>query len=896
MNSEKINNFHIPVNPKLEYKNEWKGWDDLFGIEPKWTNEKILEFLYNIQDALEMLDPIELYTIIEQSGAINLSKNKTLTQILQFGAHTPERKNMVKALISEFEIKSNRSNTQDNISITHNNIIGDNVDSSKMFSINNSESFNKLYINDLKAFDNKYLTSSIDEESLNFLLQYRINKICNDFLAFNIKNIEGLEKEKGGKHFTYIKEQFLKENKIVKEMPISKDYNFCDESGNILEPNMMQKLTAYKLFTKKKFGNWSGQGAGKTLSAIFAGRFIKAKNTLIITINSTIDNWEDTILKSFPSNSTVFTKESKKIKFVNIDGNHNYIILNYETFQQENSEKFIKDIILKEKVDYVILDEAQCVKQREEYKSSHRRNNISKLMAHLEHTNFELYVLMMSATPVVNNLYEPKKILELMRGVFYNDIKTYHNINNAINIYRQLCINGIRHIPKYKIGKNILEIEINGSHLYEEYKRISKAEILQMEKLLLNDKLINIKKFLKPGAIIYTHYVSGIIDNIKKHIENEGFTCGFYTGEDKSGLKSFLQKETDILIASSAIGVGFDGLQKVSDTIIIMSLPWTNSEYENLVGRIYREGSVFDSINIIIPQIIVENESRDKERWNNIRSKKTLSDVVIDGIIPDMLLPENKELIKTSKNSLKKWIGRIQNNELIKVDRPQITYLFNQNISSIVEVVIPTLEEKGQIGNTSKSEIEIPKEKLQRPGKEIIIDGEKFGNPNIHFRLGTVENKKRPNTVYIIIMFWVDIKNKDIIIGYEENEESNFKKAISKKYAIELNNIYSNCLSPILKDSLIFPLYEENIFIYDFPEIINYKESRCFTSIELTLHTINCIDKNMCLSLIEKEDNKLFSEMLKISKALSKTPLLSGELDFSIHKSRKDNEKIIFND
>jgi hypothetical protein len=65
----------------------------------------------------------------------------------------------------------------------------------------------------------------------------------------------------------------------------------------------MQRLTAYRILTERRIGNWSGVGAGKTISAIFASRVINAKFTIIIAFNSTIEGWATAI--AFPSNQTV---------------------------------------------------------------------------------------------------------------------------------------------------------------------------------------------------------------------------------------------------------------------------------------------------------------------------------------------------------------------------------------------------------------------------------------------------------------------------------------------------------------------------------------------------------------------------------------------------------------
>lgn len=176
-------------------------------------------------------------------------------------------------------------------------------------------------------------------------------------------------------------------------------------------------------------------------------------------------------------------------------------------------------------------------------------------------------------------------------------------------------------------------------------------------------------------------------------------------------------------------------------------------------------------------------------------------------------------------------------------------------------------------------EVSTHTKKNERPGREIKIDGSKFKNPNICFRLGTAEDKNRPQTVYINVTFWVDIKDRGDICD-------NFDKTISRHYSKELKDIYKIHLKSILENNKLFPLYYDNIYIHEFPENLNYNNKKSFTSIELNLHTANCLDRDCNYSLKDKEDNELFNEMMKISEKIANTDLLKGKLDFSIHKNK----------
>ena len=108
---------------------------------------------------------------------------------------------------------------------------------------------------------------------------------------------------------------------------------------------------------------------------------------------------------------------------------------------------------------------------------------------------------------------------------------------------------------------------------------------------------------------------------------------------DKFGLQEFKSGKADVLIGSSALSTGVDGLQYICNRLIVLTLPWTSAGYEQLLGRIYRQGSRFDRIEVFIPQVVLTHEgqewSRDKQRFGRIKYKKTLADAAVDGFVPE---------------------------------------------------------------------------------------------------------------------------------------------------------------------------------------------------------------------------------------------------------------------
>ena len=113
-----------------------------------------------------------------------------------------------------------------------------------------------------------------------------------------------------------------------------------------------------------------------------------------------------------------------------------------------------------------------------------------------------------------------------------------------------------------------------------------KKNPLLIEQYLTDARIPEIIKRINGQTIIYTEYVTGIIQQLAKAVEDAGFTHAEYTGIDHSGLERFKRREVQVLIASRPVSVGVEGLQKVCNNLIINTLPWTHAQYEQLIGRL----------------------------------------------------------------------------------------------------------------------------------------------------------------------------------------------------------------------------------------------------------------------------------------------------------------------
>ena len=77
---------------------------------------------------------------------------------------------------------------------------------------------------------------------------------------------------------------------------------------------------------------------------------------------------------------------------------------------------------------------------------------IKNLIVEAGKKNKNLKVLGMSATPVINTLFEGRSMIELITGKEHKDIETKININNCMYLFQKLTTIGTRYLPNYKVG------------------------------------------------------------------------------------------------------------------------------------------------------------------------------------------------------------------------------------------------------------------------------------------------------------------------------------------------------------------------------------------------------------------------------------------------------------
>lgn len=643
-----------------------------------WSLEAIRQFVASLEVYIPNLTQAELYKIFEQSGALgtqNTEGLKIVKDIIRGKLSGQKLRDLIQG--KEVKTSNDDSNSDDDLKADDELEIVDaantsqtthDFETSSESSAQNEEpsELPRIKVQKSLEFLNSQIVASADQEAIDFFIASRRNRIWAEVFEDEsaVESVEAFTEEGYGRQ---VRDQFLDEYTQAQNMQIPTGWAFRI-NGKITPPNLMQKLTAVRLRNQQRMLNLSLTGTGKTIGGILSSRIIDAHLTVIICPLDTIPNWHTEIKEVFPD-SRVTTKNFNP-HWIDIESGHHYIILNHEMFQQPSTPAHIRQLLDRYQIDLIIVDEIHRCKHRNEDPSK-RRQMVLALITNATERNPNLHVLGMSATPVINNLKEGKSLVELVTGVERKDLGEKATLNNCMRLHQAFATVGIRSKVKPKITINKIKIPVDCTHLVDKIREEG-TSVLKMEQILTSARIPAILNEIRPKTIVYTHYVEGIVDQLKAAIEGAGWTVGFHMGGDKSGKNNFIDGSIDVLIASSAMATGVDGFQKVCDRLILNIPPWTSAELEQLEGRLNRQGQVHDTLSILMPVTYGLDEgehwSWDEGRLARLQNKQTVADAAVDGVMPDGQLRTESQAFR----DLRKWLERLKTGEQKPIVRPRI--------------------------------------------------------------------------------------------------------------------------------------------------------------------------------------------------------------------------------
>jgi SNF2 family DNA or RNA helicase len=399
-------------------------------------------------------------------------------------------------------------------------------------------------------------------------------------------------------------------------------------------------------------------GWGKTLCALICSKHILDLNPnakiLIICPKSLKLQWEKEIKKFLPEFSVQNLKDSKSL--LNYS---NFTIVNYETTRTYGFNNFY---------DIVILDEVQKIKN----KHTQAWKAISKIKSE--------WYWALSGTVVENNVEDFLSIADILRPELFkvrwkfydkfcevdkNIIKGFKNSEEMTNllesiIYRapdgetplSLTLKERTHTVNmtpnqkkihdryYQEVKRILAISMTRPLYFYEKNQLSAyqtrarqaSDAIQLidlnstEKSNKIDEIINLVEKTEGKVVLFSEWKEFLIlleSRFKaKKITSVKFDGSLSQVQRKKCLNQFIEDpDIKVFLSSDSGGVGVDGLQKVSNTIIHAQMTWNPARLQQRNGRLFRIGqkNEVNSYLFLSKDSIEESIIKTHSRKNNVK-------------------------------------------------------------------------------------------------------------------------------------------------------------------------------------------------------------------------------------------------------------------------------------
>ena len=389
-------------------------------------------------------------------------------------------------------------------------------------------------------------------------------------------------------------------------------------------------------------------GLGKTIEAclvlkeyMIRGLISKA---LILVPSSLVNQWIRELKSKFYIDAVPYHK--------NLDMDTNPIIVaSIDTVKKEPH----KNKVLKNTYDLLIIDEA------------HRLKNESTLNYHFVSSIKKVYCLLLTATPIQNNVVEIFNLISIIRpGLLGNREHFYQHYAKDIHssdenylhqvIKNNLIRNTRANINTNNLQRNVQTIQVQFSHeekaVYKKIDKVfrkdhtlakinflkqicssreasylslqslekkNKSEVIQeivhnIEQLpqhvKANEILNIIKKLKEQKVIVFTEYIA-TQHYLQWFLQNHGISSVLYNGKFSKSKKEWMieifKQHAQVLIATDA---GSEGINlQFCHNIINYDLPWNPLKLEQRIGRVHRIGQTeqISIYNLMIKDTIEEH-------------------------------------------------------------------------------------------------------------------------------------------------------------------------------------------------------------------------------------------------------------------------------------------------
>jgi hypothetical protein len=476
-----------------------------------------------------------------------------------------------------------------------------------------------------------------------------------------------------------IREKFQKETCGIEEIKQSCSNIFGHELKD------QQCLTMLRVSREDFFLNYSETGAGKTKAGIATAYHNYLKHTIVFCPHSVIGRtWMRQI------NQANFVKEENVVANEILtefgDDDFTFEVWNYDKFNTEGkADSRLKEIIKSKRYDFVIFDEVHRLKN----KNSNTYNSLMKFLQTLRKLNPQVKIYACTATPTTTSIRDLQGIYEIISGKKADELISGSLSSQLINGNKILETSGFGYFPKSKMevryngidsetlfkskGKAIFGTElanIDGTSIEEECIK-HRGNMSKIEELHLLLKFNAYKHLIKKGTVIYTEYTYGdkMLFELKDLVEDRlHLSACIYSGEYKeydgdckenkdgylkTSIDDFIENNKDILIGTKSMCEGVDGIQWVSNRVILHTIPSVWSVLHQLIGRFDREGSYFvdEGVDVFVPMVVFQDGegstvSFDRDRrWGLSMYRKIKDDVTKGGHLEEISSAEEERIV-----------------------------------------------------------------------------------------------------------------------------------------------------------------------------------------------------------------------------------------------------------
>lgn len=493
------------------------------------------------------------------------------------------------------------------------------------------------------------------------------------------------------------------EIKPFEELLSRKDIELLiDELSLLKKPRSYQMDYLYYAINHGNHVNGSSVGVGKTLSSIFYTEILDLFPCMVVCPASVKSGWLREWKETNPNRSVSVISTTSPAEDFDAD----VLVINYDILgrrTEKNGKTSIEvrlDGMKKKTFSLVIADEIHFLKNRKSIRSKTFKKLAGKSSA----------IIGLTGTLIMNRPAELLNILALigrlkeiapddpyhhyfferycnMKETFFGmDLTGASNIKELNDLLTKCCYfhvskrDALKELPP--VTENMVECEITNKKAYksaeedllefifkhfkdeEKVEKAARAEFLVkmnlLKQLSLEGKVKAIKKWIEEwleanedDKLLVFGSHSTILKDIQKLFKNSLLVIGETTGKKREKVLSDFSSEPSkrLLFANmGCLGTGVDGLQKVCSNMAILELPPRPSDLVQVIGRLERSGQE----NPVTIQYLLSSSTIDKDLWEMLKNKKSVTDMLNKGFEDDsslMILKKYGEKTKKRKGS-----------------------------------------------------------------------------------------------------------------------------------------------------------------------------------------------------------------------------------------------------